>query len=221
MTRLPRHFFTADNLFGDETAAITRQFDSADEMDAAMVDAWNSVVGEHDVVWALGNFTAAGRPPSSALMDELNGSKYLVAGELDPVFAPNALDEKRLAHRVQHYRQLGFKGVITGSGIARKSGYPLTVPVRGWSGLDHPQVIVSHFPFDLVELEHGELDRFTPWRPRRPRALKNGIPWLLHGHEAEWTVRRDQVNVGVDKWGFVPVEAALVVELIEDGSDVA
>lgn len=217
MTRLPRHFFTADNLFGDETAATARQFDSADEMDSAMVDAWNSAVGERDLVWALGNFSSPSYVPRAGLLRALNGEKYLVAGELDPVFAPNVPNEKRLRNRVDYYREQGFKAVITGSGIGRKFGHPLTVPVRGWSGLDYPQVIVSHFPFDLTEPERGELDRFISWRPKRPRS---NVPWLLHGHAAEWTVRRDQVNVGVDKWGFVPVEAALVVELIEDGSDV-
>lgn len=220
MGSLPRHFFTADNMFGDEHAATRRGFDSVGEMDAAMAQAWNSVVDERDLVWVLGNFTSAGRSPMAGLLDALNGAKYLVAGELDPVFAPNALDEKRLKSRVDFYREQGFKAVITGSGIARKFGHPLTVPVRGWSGLDHPRVIVSHFPFDMIEDERDGPDRFAKWRPKRPRSPRGGdMPWLLHGHGAEWRVRRDQVNVGADKWGLVPVDAQMVVDLIEEGSD--
>lgn len=218
MAGLPRHFFTADTLFGDETAARTREFDSADEMDAALTDSWNNTVGERDLVWIMGNFATAGWPPQAGRVRALNGAKYLVAGELDPVFAANALDEKRLANRVGFYREIGFAGVITGSGMAKKTGRPLTVPLRGWSDLDHPQVILSHFPYDLTESERGELDLFARWRPKRPRA---DVPWLLHGHQAEWGVRRSQVNVGMDRWGFVPVDAELVVALIEDGADVA
>jgi len=213
MTRLGRHFFTADQMFGCEATATTRGFDSADDMRDAMIEAWNSAVDEDDLVWVLGDFTTAGCPPSAGLLDALNGTKYLVAGPLDPVFAPNAPDPKRLAERVRFYRSGGFTGVITGSGISRKSGRPLMVPVRGWSSLDHPQVILSHFPYDLTEAEGDGPDRFAAWRPKRLRA---DIPWLLHGHQAEWQVRRGQINVGVDSWGLVPVDAQLVVELIEE-----
>jgi calcineurin-like phosphoesterase family protein len=213
MSRLPRHFFTADNMFGCEVTADTRGFPSVDDMDKAMVERWNDVVGEDDLVWILGDFHAV-MPPMPGLLRELHGTKYLVAGPMDRVFPPHALDPKRLAERVAYYREIGFKGVITGTGVARKTGRPLVLPLRPRRDMPSRPVILSHFPYDLTEHEEGGLDRFGTWRPKRPRG--GGAPWLLHGHNADWVVNERQVNVGADAWSFEPVGAEMVEALIED-----
>lgn len=215
MARVGRQFFTADTMFGDDYAATERQFKSADEMDEHMIGAWNAVVGTADTVWILGNFHSASLIPRPELLRALHGSKYLVAGELDAVFAPNALDAGRLRTRVKFFReQLGFTGVVTGSAIARKTGRPLVLPLRPRRDMPPETVIVSHFPYDLTEHEKGKQDRFGTWRPKRPRG--EGAPWLLHGHNADWVVNEHQVNVGADAWGFEPVGADMIVALIED-----
>ena len=78
-------FFTADTHFGDHrTINISRRpFANTAEMDAAIVERWNAVVGPDDVVWHLGD--VARRPTDVAeLLARLNGSKHLLRGNNDP-----------------------------------------------------------------------------------------------------------------------------------------
>ena len=78
-------FFTADTHFGDHrTINISRRpFANTAEMDAAMVERWNAVVGPGDVVWHLGD--VARRPADVAeLLARLNGKKHLLRGNNDP-----------------------------------------------------------------------------------------------------------------------------------------
>ena len=77
-------FFTADTHFGDHrTINIQkRPFATVAEMDALLVDRWNTVVGPHDSVWHLGDVArrAADVP---ALLARLNGTKHLLRGNND------------------------------------------------------------------------------------------------------------------------------------------
>ena len=79
-------FFTSDTHFGDapRLRVDKRPFASIGEMDRAIVERWNEVVGPEDEVWHLGDF-AISQPV--ARMDELlgvlHGRKHLVAGNND------------------------------------------------------------------------------------------------------------------------------------------
>lgn len=210
MSRLGRTFFTADTLFSDERAANERQFGTVEEMDEALVAAWNAVVGPGDIVWILGNFHTAGLVPQAGRVRGLNGSKYLIAGEADKVFHGNVPDARRLKARVDYFRELGFAGVVTGSGIARKFGQPIRLPLRTRQDNEPLPVIVSPFTYDITEPG----DRFARWRPQRPKG--GSAPWLLHG-AAEWRYTRDgQFNISADSWGLEPVDAQIVLDMIEE-----
>jgi calcineurin-like phosphoesterase family protein len=78
-------FFTSDTHFGDHRTINIhkRPFASAAAMDAALIAAWNQVVGPGDVIWHLGDF-ARSAPAAEALLAQLNGSKHLVTGNNDP-----------------------------------------------------------------------------------------------------------------------------------------
>jgi calcineurin-like phosphoesterase family protein len=79
-------WFTADTHFGDAEAIgrFKRPFLRVDEMDEALVAAWNSVVGAQDEVWHLGDFAVdATRQHVSTLLNQLNGRKHLVVGNND------------------------------------------------------------------------------------------------------------------------------------------
>jgi len=201
--------FTADTLFGDGVAATQRGFDSPGEMNADMVKIWNSCVRDGDVVWVLGSFFSVNAIPAPELMQALNGTKYLIAGQLDQVFMPNALNAKNLASRVAFHRELGFAGVVTGRAIARKIGLPVTLPLRTRADNLATPVSLSAFAYDAEQP-----DRFAAWRPKRPRT---GVaPWLLHGGQEEWTVHNRQVNVSADAWNLEPVGADMILDLIDD-----
>lgn len=83
-------FFTADTHFGHGGALglYRRPFGSVAEMDAAMVEGWNAVVGDGDEVWHLGDF-AVGQSEArmAALLRALHGHKHLILGNNDTALA--------------------------------------------------------------------------------------------------------------------------------------
>src|SRR5947209_20523059 len=80
-------FFTADTHFGHAGARsfYRRPFASTAEMDHALVERWNAVVGPGDEVWHLGDFAIGQTPARMAdLLGRLHGTKHLIAGNNDP-----------------------------------------------------------------------------------------------------------------------------------------
>lgn len=77
-------FFTSDTHFGDHRTLnlYRRPFGSVAEMDAALVERWNAVVGPGDEVWHLGDF-APRRGRGAEVLALLAGRKHLVAGNND------------------------------------------------------------------------------------------------------------------------------------------
>ena len=78
-------FFTSDTHFGDHRTLNIhkRAFASVAEMDAALIEGWNAVVGPEDEVWHLGDF-ARKASDVPALLERLAGIKHLVRGNNDP-----------------------------------------------------------------------------------------------------------------------------------------
>lgn len=104
-------FFTSDTHFGHGGARglYRRPFASVAEMDAAMVDRWNAVVGPEDEVWHLGDVAIGLRGPAlAALLAQLHGRrKHLVTGNNDGP-ATTALDAWA---SVQPYAEITVEGV--------------------------------------------------------------------------------------------------------------
>ena len=78
-------FFTADTHFGHGNVIefCDRPFEDREEMDEALIERWNSVVGIHDRVYHLGDFSFRGPGPSIGIKHRLNGRIYLVEGNHD------------------------------------------------------------------------------------------------------------------------------------------
>lgn len=82
-------FFISDTHFGHENSLNwkdpqgnpLRPFSSAEEMDSAMVENWNSVVSTNDKVYHLGDVVI--KKPSLGVLSHLNGQKVLVMGNHD------------------------------------------------------------------------------------------------------------------------------------------
>lgn len=103
-------FFTSDHHFGDarRLGIDRRPFGSADEMDRAMIDRWNEVVGRDDEVWHLGDLTRwTDRGRVDALLGVLHGRKHLIVGNNDGA----ATTESRLWASVAHYAEIEAEGV--------------------------------------------------------------------------------------------------------------
>lgn len=79
-------FFTSDTHFGHGWALRfrSRPFASVDEMDAAMIERWNAVVGPGDEIWHLGDFCVhRDARRAGEVLAALNGRKHLVVGNND------------------------------------------------------------------------------------------------------------------------------------------
>ncbi len=79
-------FFTSDTHFGHAGALgrFRRPFPDVAAIDEAMAANWNAAVGPGDEVWHLGDFALRTGPDAmAALLDRLNGTKHLIAGNND------------------------------------------------------------------------------------------------------------------------------------------
>lgn len=78
-------FFTADTHFGHaRTLALSRRpYASVAEMDAALIDKWNAVVGDDDEVYHLGDVADIAHPDLGGCLQRLRGRLHLILGNND------------------------------------------------------------------------------------------------------------------------------------------
>ncbi len=77
-------FVTSDTFFGRSNIIeiANRPFANVEEMNKVLIENWNSVVGENDLVYHLGNF--AWTPAiADEVLKELNGDIKFILGEYD------------------------------------------------------------------------------------------------------------------------------------------
>jgi calcineurin-like phosphoesterase family protein len=80
-------WFTADTHFGHGAALgrFGRPFGSVAAMNEALIARWNECVSGDDAVWHLGDFAyRMDAAAMTAVLERLNGTKHLVAGNNDP-----------------------------------------------------------------------------------------------------------------------------------------
>jgi calcineurin-like phosphoesterase family protein/diadenosine tetraphosphate (Ap4A) HIT family hydrolase len=183
-------WFTSDTHFGHR-AMIDRgwrpQYASVADMNADLIDRWNTSVRPADTVWHLGDWGLGPAAEHLAILARLHGTIHLVTGNHDKPWPGN-----RDAHKHQAaWIRAGFASV---QAFARRR-------IAG------QQVLLSHFPY---EGDHTGQDRADQYRLR-----DLGLP-LLHGHvHDEWRIRGRQLNVGVDVHDFRPVHLDEVAHLLE------
>ena len=91
-------FGIADPHFGHENIIryCNRPFESAAEMDKAIIDNWNNTVSNDDLVWVLGDFALASRDYTKFIIKSLKGRKRLILGNHD-------------RHNPEWYKEAGFE----------------------------------------------------------------------------------------------------------------
>lgn len=122
-------FVTSNQQFGRKGAIrkYKRPFESLEEMNDALVIAWNSVVSNEDIVYVLGNFAWDPETVENIGRD-LNGTIIVVPGEFDDAsrevssisnrikFAPSGIEELTHLNSVVSYWPLKeWKGKRSGS----------------------------------------------------------------------------------------------------------
>ncbi|MBQ7801872.1 MAG: metallophosphoesterase [Oscillospiraceae bacterium] len=76
-------FYIADTHFCYEPVMASRGFSTAAEMDEALIANWNSVVGEADTVYFLGDIGYNGGHVPCHILERLRGHKHLIRGNHD------------------------------------------------------------------------------------------------------------------------------------------
>lgn len=102
-------FFTADLHFFHKNIIqyCNRPFSSVEEMNAALIDNWNSTVSKTDVVYIIGDFSFGSKEDTSYIINNLNGSKNLILGNHD-----KNIDQKKFG-MVKQYFELNVQGYPT------------------------------------------------------------------------------------------------------------
>lgn len=96
-------WFTSDLHFGHKNIIkfCNRPWKSVEEMDEALIENWNSVVKENDIVFNLGDFAFATNRRWKELIQRLNGKHYLILGNHDILRYPGD-KTMELFERVEH-----------------------------------------------------------------------------------------------------------------------
>ena len=121
-----RVFFTADTHFGHRGIIdhCSRPFAGVAEMDAALIELWNSTVKPDDTVWHLGDFAWKDH---ERYLDSLNGHIHLILGNHDKF-------SSRVAQRFERAVPM-FEGHVTsGAPLMFLIHYPLVSWPRKFKG---------------------------------------------------------------------------------------
>lgn len=187
-------FLTSDLHFGHVNISklAGRPYTSVDDMNIDLICRWNSLVQPSDEVWILGDLCMGRLDDSLALVPELNGTKVLIPGNHDRMFAPRTPERGRKA--TQRYLDAGISMVT----VPRQ--LHLCPEVTAWA---------DHFPYAG---DSHSTDRYAEYRP----ADRGGF--LVHGHaHGKWLKNGRMIDVGVDAWGGYPVPFDLVGETLRSG----
>lgn len=192
-----KRFWTSDLHFGHQTMVTKgwRPFASVEEMNEALISRWNAVVGPEDHVMVLGDVVMGQKVETLPLIARLNGTKFLVPGNHDPVHPGNPATQR-------DKWTPEFAKLFT------------ILPHAVEANVGGHEVQVNHFPFFG---DHKEEDRMTEWRP-----VPDGR-WLLSGHMhgANGRVQADvkTIDVGVDANGFAPLSDEQIAEIIQQAEN--
>ncbi len=190
-------FVTSDTHFGHANIIkyCDRPYKDRHHMNEALIENWNNVIGDGDVVYHLGDVAMGPSDEWDAVLKRLNGYKVLVIGNHDKVFEgaykPSYIEkwepryEEWFDEIYPHLEGIEFAGIT---------------------------VNMSHFPY---EADHMETRRYMEHR------LKDeGVP-LIHGHTHDRGVPVSyseagtlQIHAGQDAWNYTPVSEDQIEALL-------
>ena len=82
-----KRFYIADTHFGHKNIIRydNRPFNSVHEMDNELIENWNSVVSNDDIVYILGDISWYDDSKTANIFSRLNGHKILIKGNHDKI----------------------------------------------------------------------------------------------------------------------------------------
>jgi calcineurin-like phosphoesterase family protein len=185
-------YYTSDTHFGHVNIIelCERPFADVDEMNAAMIERWNSVVRPRDMVIHFGDVAMGKIADSLPLVGQLNGRKVLIPGNHDRIFS--RMTQKQRDRFLPEYAKV----------------FDIILEEQSQLRVGDEWVNACHFPY--VGDSHGE-DRYADMRPEDDGNV------IVHGHvHEEWVQNGRQINVGVDVWDFMPVHEDQLEVLVRE-----
>lgn len=78
-------YFTADNHFYHKNIIkyCNRPFQSVEEMNHSMIQSWNNMITNNDIVYILGDLSLGNLDSQKRITQQLNGQKILILGNHD------------------------------------------------------------------------------------------------------------------------------------------
>lgn len=195
-------WFTSDQHFGHTNILkyCNRPFDTVEAMNEHLVDAYNAVVKDDDIVWHMGDFAMSWLAVPKYLR-RLRGEKHLILGNHDHAHPGHPKGKKNPLMWIGKYLDAGFTTVGFQERILRVNGSAMLT------------LQLHHMPYLGTEPgAHGQ--KHTTWR------LHDTGLYLLHGHtHGRWRKKGRMIDVGVDAWDYRPVHFDEVLQLIAQGVD--
>lgn len=130
------NFYISDTHFGHKNIIkhANRPFDTVEDMDEAMMTAWNDTIRPNDTIYFLGDFSFSKPKLAIELLKSLRGNKVFVSGN----------------HDTKDFRKL-----IAASGIPTYNYLEVNDPFL------KNKLILSHYPiYSWRNKEHGSLHLF-------------------------------------------------------------
>lgn len=173
-------WFTSDSHWGHSRIIqySNRPFDSVEQMDQALIDNWNAVVGQNDIVWHLGDFAFCRYDKIKWILGKLNGRKNLVLGNHDKEIVNNwdEILRLKLFESIQDYKVLrvdGQKIIMLHYGLrVWESSHHGSIMLYGHShgslpsygrsvdvGVDCKEITAEYRPVELSEIMEFMKDR--------------------------------------------------------------
>jgi calcineurin-like phosphoesterase family protein len=190
-------YFTSDPHFFHKNVirSCDRPFTSLEEMHEELIKRYNSVVKPEDSCYFLGDFAFCGVTRMKEIVDQLNGTIYLVPGNHD--------------QKKTRMEKAGF--------IVLEAQETLYFAGRKFT--------LCHFPYTPTAWDtfRYKLKHFWKfWRRQKYNQLRymdrrpvNDGRWLLHGHtHSKKKVNGNQIHVGVDAWKFRPVSIREICQIV-------
>lgn len=182
-------FMTSDEHWGHKNIIVycKRNFSTIEDMNKALIDNHNSVVGNNDIVYHLGDLSMSNKIVPE-ILKQLNGSHILIPGNHDKCHPCH----KNSGPMIKEYLSYGFKEIHI--------EMEMDIPEIGL-------VKFNHLPYNNPGYDDNRYAHFKP--------TPTGEKYLFHGHvHNSWKLRDNMLNLGVDVWDYKPVSLPEIVEFL-------
>ncbi len=98
-------FFTSDLHFRHKLMLTMRPFEDVEEMNESIIDNYNSIVGQKDTVWLLGDIGFGKFSEIETLVKRLKGHKHLILGNHDERYRKDYI-KSGLFETVDYYKEI-------------------------------------------------------------------------------------------------------------------